>query len=73
MSHVPNILTHEDLKISINYLNHVLLVIFRRMGTFKNVFELRIVQVPCGGRTLDLTKDMNGQMEESDFQVKGES
>ena len=46
MSHVPNILTHEDLKISINYLNHVLLVIFRRMGTFKNVFIRLIVQIP---------------------------
>ena len=42
----------QDLKISINYINHVLLVILRRMGTFKNVFKIFIVQIPGFGRTL---------------------
>ena len=37
------------------------------MGTFKNVFRILIVQIPCGGRTLDLIKDMNDQMVESDL------
>ena len=35
----------HDLKISINYVNHVLLVIWKRMGTFKNVFNILIVQI----------------------------
>ena len=43
------------------------------MGTFKNVFKIRIVHIPCGGRILDLTKDINHQMVESGFQVKGDS
>ena len=43
------------------------------MGTFKNVFEILIVQIPWGGRTLHLTSDMNYQMVESGFQVNGES
>ena len=63
----------QDLKISINYVNHVLLVILRRMGTFKNVFNILIVQITSLGRTLHLTKDMNDQMVEFGFQVKGES
>ena len=36
----------QDLKISIYYVNHVLLVILRHMGTFKNVFNILIVQIP---------------------------
>ena len=63
----------QDLKISINYVNHVLLVILRRMRTFKNVFKILIVQIRGWGRTLHLTKDMNDQMAEYDFQVRGES
>ena len=43
------------------------------MGTFKNVFKILIVQIPGLGRTLHLTKDMNDQMVEFGFQVKGES
>ena len=61
------------LKISINYVNHVLLVNLRHMGTFKNVFNILIVQIPGLGRTLHLTKDMKDQMVEFGFQVKGES
>ena len=63
----------QDLKISIYYVNHVLLVILRLMGTFKNVFKIFIVQIPCCGRTLHLTKDMNNHMVDSHFQVKGKS
>ena len=63
----------HDLKISIYYVNHVLLVILRLMGTFKNVFKILIVQIPCWGRTLHLTKDMNNHMVDSYFQVKGKS
>ena len=63
----------QDLKISINYVNHVLLVILRHMGTFEHVFNILIVQIPGLGRTLHLTKDMNDQMVEFGFQVKGES
>ena len=63
----------QDLKISIYYVNHVLLVILRLMGTFKNVFKILIVQIPCWGRTLHLTKDMNNHMVASHFQVKGKS
>ena len=63
----------QDLKISIYYVNHVLLVILRLMGTFKNVFKILIVQIPCRGRTLHLTKDMNNHMVDSHFQVKGKS
>ena len=63
----------QDLIISINYVNHVLLVILRRMRTFKNVFKILIVQIPGWGRALHLTKDMNDQMVDFDFQVKGES
>ena len=63
----------QDLKISICYLNHVLLVIFRHMGTFKKVFNILIVQIPGLGRTLHLSKDINDQMVEFGFQVKGES
>ena len=61
------------MKISINNVNHVLLVILRRMRTFKNVFNILIVQIPGLGRTLHLTKDMNDQLVEYDFQVRGES
>ena len=43
------------------------------MGTFKNVFNILIVQITDLGRTLHLTKDMNDQMVEFDFQVKDES
>ena len=43
------------------------------MGTFKNVFNIPIVQIPGLGRTLHLTKDMNNQMVEFGFQVMGES
>ena len=43
------------------------------MGTFKNVFNILIVQIPGLGRTLHLAKDMNDQMVEFGFQVKGES
>ena len=42
------------------------------MGTFKNVVKILIVQIPGWGRTLHLIKDMNDQMVEFDFQVKGE-
>ena len=63
----------KDLKIGINYVNHVLLVILRHIGTFKNVFHILIVQTPGLGRTLHLTKDMNDQMVEFGFQGKGES
>ena len=63
----------QDLNISINYVNQVLLVILRRMRTFKNVFKILIVQIPSWGRTLHLTKDMNDQMVAFDFQVKDES
>ena len=41
------------------------------MGTFKNVFNILIVQIPGLGRILHLTKDMNEQMVEFGFQVKG--
>ena len=34
----------QDLKIGINYVNHVLLVILRHIGTFKNVVHILIVQ-----------------------------
>ena len=51
----------------------MLLVIFRHMGTFKNVFNILIVQIPGLGRTLHLTKDINDQMVEFGFQVKDES
>ena len=51
----------------------MLLVILRLMGIFKNVFKILILQIPGLGRTLHLTKDMNDQMAEFDFQVKGES
>ena len=43
------------------------------MGTFKNVFNVLIVQILCSGMTLHLTKDMNAHMVDSHFQVKGES
>ena len=56
-----------------NCVNHVLLVILRQMGTFNNVFNILIVHIPGLGRTLHLTKDMNDQMVEFGFQVKGES
>ena len=63
----------QDLKISISYVNHVLLAILRHMGTFKNVFNILIVQISGLGRTLHLAKDMNDQMVEFGFQAKGES
>ena len=62
-------MTGQDLKISINYVNHVLLVILRHMGTFKNVFNILIVQISGLDRTLHLAKDMNGQMVEFGFQA----
>ena len=62
----------KDLKISIYYVNHMLLVILRLVRTFKNVFKILIVQISCWGRTLHLTKDMNDHMVDSHFQVKGE-
>ena len=43
------------------------------MRTFKNVLNIHIVQMSGLGRTLHLAKDMNDQMVEFDFQVKGES
>ena len=52
----------QDLKISIYYVNHVLLLILRLMGTFKNVFKILIVQISCWGGTLHLTKDMDDHM-----------
>ena len=51
----------------------MLLVILRRMGTFKKVFKIFNVQIPGIGRTLHLTKDINDQMVEFGFHVKGES
>ena len=60
------------MKISIYYVNHVLLVILTHMGTFKTVFNILIVHIPDLGRTLHLTKDMNDQMVKFGFQVKGE-
>ena len=62
LSEGPCLELWQDLEISIYYVNHVLLVILRLMGTFKSVFKILIMQIPCWGRTLDLTKDMNGQM-----------
>ena len=53
--------------------DHVLLVILRHMGRFKIVLNILIVHIPGLGRTLHLTKDMNDQMVEFGFQVKGES
>ena len=61
----------QDLKIRIYYVNHVLLVILRLMETFKNVFKILTVQIPCWGRTLHLTKDMNDHMVDSHFLSKG--
>ena len=49
------------------------LVILRHMGTFKNVFNILIVQISGLGRTLHLAKDMNDQMVEFGFQAMGES
>ena len=43
------------------------------MGTFKNVFNILIVQISGLDMTLHLAKDMNNQMVEFGFQVKGES
>ena len=43
------------------------------MGTFKNVFNILIVQISGLGRTLHLAKDMNDQMVEFGFQAKCES
>ena len=63
----------QDLKISISYVNHVLLAILRHMGTFKNVFNILIVQISGLGRTLHLAKDIYDQMVEFGFQAKGES
>ena len=63
----------QDLKISIYYVNHVLLEMLRLMGTLKNVFKIPIVQIPCWGRFLHLTKDMNNHIVYSHFQVKGKS
>ena len=57
----------QDLKLSIYY------VILRLIGIFKNVFKILIVKIPCWGRTLHLTKDVNNQMVDSHFQVKGMS
>ena len=57
------------MKIGISYVNHVLLVILRHIGTFKNVFHILVVHIPGLGRILHLTKDMNDQMVEG----KGES
>ena len=57
----------------IYYINHVLLVVLRLMGTFENVFRILTVHILCGGRTLDLTKDIIYQMVESNFHVKVES
>ena len=47
-------------------------LVMRHMRTFKNVFNILIMQIPGLGRTLHLTKDMNDQMVEFGFQVKGE-
>ena len=63
----------HDLKISIYYVNHLLLVILRLMGTFKNVFKILIGQIPCWGRTLHLPKYMNDHMVDFHFHVKGKS
>ena len=57
----------------INYVIHVLLVILRHIGPFKNVFHILIVQIPVLGRTLHLNNDMNDQMVEFGFQGKSES
>ena len=43
------------------------------MGTFKNVFNILVVQISGLGRTLHLAKDMNDQMVEFGFQAKCES
>ena len=37
------------------------------------LFLILIVPIPCEGRTLELTKDMNDQMVEFVFQVNGKS
>ena len=61
----------QDLKISISHVNHMLLAILRHKGTFKNVFNILIVQISGLGMTLHLAKDMNDQMVEFGFQAKG--
>ena len=60
----------QDLKISIHYVNHALLIILRLIGTFKTFFEILIVQIPCWGKTLHLTQDMNAHVVDYHFQVK---
>ena len=42
-------------------------------GNIQKCFNVLIVQIPGLGRILHLTKDMNDQMLEFGFQVKGES
>ena len=49
--------------------NHGLLVITRLTGTFKNVLKYS----SCRSHVVDLTKDINDQIVESDLQVKDES
>ena len=51
--------------------DHVTGKYLRNVGTLKNVFNILIVQIPGLGRTLHLTKDMNEQMVEFGFLVKG--
>ena len=46
---------------------------FEAYENIQNVFKILIVQIPCRGRTLELTKAMNDQILESCFQVKGET
>ena len=47
---------------------------FEAYGNIQKCFlNILIVQIPGLGRTLHLTKDMNDQMVEFGFQVKGES
>ena len=43
------------------------------MGTFKNDFNILIVQISGLGRTLHLAKYIDDQMVEFGFQAKGES
>ena len=62
MTHIHFCLKGFELKISMYYVNHILLVILMLIGTFKNVFK--ILQIPCGGRTLDLIKYMNDEIGE---------
>ena len=62
----------QDLKISIYYVPRAVSN-FEAYGNIQKCFKILNVQIPCWGRTLHLTKDMNAHMVDSHFQVKDES